>query len=71
MEAGGLSTRSFASRLLGVRAVPCASMAQRHASLRLRRFHFSFADHWDPQRMNFGALRVINDDLVTPLNGFG
>jgi redox-sensitive bicupin YhaK (pirin superfamily) len=35
------------------------------------RFHFSFADYWDPQRMNFGALRVVNDDYVQPKAGFG
>lgn len=35
------------------------------------RFHFSFADYWDPQRMNFGALRVVNDDFVQPRAGFG
>ena len=35
------------------------------------RFHFSFADWWDPARSNFGALRVVNDDLVKPRSGFG
>lgn len=35
------------------------------------RFHFSFADYYDPNRMNFGALRVLNDDLVQPKAGFG
>lgn len=33
--------------------------------------HFSFADYYDPSRMNFGALRVVNDDLVEPQAGFG
>lgn len=35
------------------------------------RFHFSFADWFDPARMNFGALRVVNDDLVKGHAGFG
>jgi redox-sensitive bicupin YhaK (pirin superfamily) len=35
------------------------------------RFHFSFADYWDPNRMSFGALRVVNDDFVQPRAGFG
>lgn len=35
------------------------------------RFHFSFADYHDPRRSNFGALRVLNDDLVKPRAGFG
>jgi redox-sensitive bicupin YhaK (pirin superfamily) len=32
---------------------------------------FSFADYHHPDRMNFGALRVLNDDCVAPGNGFG
>lgn len=35
------------------------------------RFSFSFAEYHDPQRMGFGALRVINDDVVEAGMGFG
>ncbi len=31
---------------------------------------FSFASWFNPQRMNFGALRVLNDDIVVPGAGF-
>lgn len=34
------------------------------------RFSFSFADWYDPTRMGFGALRVINDDVIDPDSGF-
>lgn len=37
----------------------------------LRTSHtFSFADYYDPQRINFGALRVLNDDSIDPGTGF-
>jgi redox-sensitive bicupin YhaK (pirin superfamily) len=32
--------------------------------------HFSFADYFDPKRMNVGALRVWNDDEIAPGAGF-
>jgi quercetin 2,3-dioxygenase len=33
-------------------------------------FHFSFAEYHNRDRMNFGALRVVNDDLVSSGKGF-
>lgn len=32
---------------------------------------FSFANFHDPEKMHFGALRVLNDDTVAPGKGFG
>jgi len=32
--------------------------------------HFSFAGYHDPARMNWGALRVWNDDVIAPQTGF-
>ena len=32
---------------------------------------FSFANYYDPRRVHFGALRVLNDDTVAPGEGFG
>jgi len=32
---------------------------------------YSFANYYNPEKMNFGALRVLNDDLIAPSMGFG
>jgi redox-sensitive bicupin YhaK (pirin superfamily) len=34
------------------------------------RHHFSFADYMDPTRVNWGQLRVWNDDEIAPKTGF-
>ena len=32
---------------------------------------YSFANYYDPERIHFGALRVVNDDIITGGMGFG
>lgn len=34
-------------------------------------YSFSFANYYDPNRINFGALRVLNDDIIQGGEGFG
>jgi redox-sensitive bicupin YhaK (pirin superfamily) len=34
------------------------------------RYHFSFANYHNPERQGFGALRVINDDIIKAGSGF-
>ena len=33
-------------------------------------FHFSFAEYYNPENIQFGALRVVNDDLFDAGGGF-
>lgn len=35
------------------------------------KFSFSFAEYYDPNNLQFGPMRVLNDDIVQPLTGFG
>lgn len=32
---------------------------------------FSFANWYDPEKIHFGMLRVLNDDIISPGKGFG
>lgn len=32
---------------------------------------FSFANFYNPEKVQFGALRVLNDDIIAPKMGFG
>lgn len=32
---------------------------------------FSFASYYNPEKIHFGALRVLNDDVIAPKMGFG
>lgn len=38
----------------------------------LHTYHsFSFGDYYNPEKMHFGRLRVLNDDVIAPGRGFG
>lgn len=33
-------------------------------------YHFSFANYYNEANLNFGVLRVLNDDIISPHTGF-
>ncbi len=35
------------------------------------KYSFSFGNYYNPDKMSFGALRVLNDDTIAPAMGFG
>ena len=49
---------------------PFAGLAHRDHGWLDTRFHFSFADYHDPERMGWGKIRVWNDDTIAPQSGF-
>ncbi len=49
---------------------PFASLGKRDHGWLKPNFHFSFADYHDPDRMNWGNIRVWNDDEIAAQSGF-
>jgi len=49
---------------------PFNSLGGAHHGWLDAKHHFSFADYYDPDRMAWGALRVWNDDTISPKSGF-
>jgi redox-sensitive bicupin YhaK (pirin superfamily) len=49
---------------------PFASLGGAHHGWLDAHHHFSFAEYHDPKRMNWGNLRVWNDDVIAPGSGF-
>ena len=50
---------------------PFESLGQFENDWLKARYHFSFSDYRDPARVQWGALRVWNDDRIKAKSGFG
>lgn len=53
-----------------IKKLPKENMGTSNLGWLESRFHFSFAEYRNPNNINFGVLRVLNDDIVHPQSGF-
>lgn len=53
-----------------IRVYPYESLGRANHGWLDARHHFSFAEYRNPERMGFGPLIVINDDIIKPHAGF-
>lgn len=53
-----------------LRKIESKSMGSSNLGWLRSKFHFSFAEYYNPDNINFGVLRVINDDLIKASTGF-
>jgi redox-sensitive bicupin YhaK (pirin superfamily) len=54
-----------------IQVYPASSRYHADHGWLISNFSFSFADYYDPENMQFGPMRVLNDDVVAPGKGFG
>ena len=53
-----------------LRVIDSGNMGSSNLGWLRSKFHFSFAEYYNPHNIKFGVLRVINDDLVESNTGF-
>jgi quercetin 2,3-dioxygenase len=53
-----------------LRKLPKENMGTSNLGWLESRFHFSFAEYRNPNNINFGVLRVLNDDIIHANSGF-
>jgi redox-sensitive bicupin YhaK (pirin superfamily) len=56
--------------LIMMKKIPFESLAHHDYGWLNTRYHFSFANYYDPKNMGYGMIRVINDDIISPGTGF-
>lgn len=60
----------FKYLLMNVKLYPSNTRGQANYGWLKATYSFSFSEYYNPSRMHFGVLRVLNDDIVAPHSGF-
>ena len=53
-----------------IRRIPMENMGGSNLGWLKSKFHFSFAEYYNEENINFGVVRVINDDIIAGGGGF-
>ncbi len=53
-----------------IKVYPYKELGEVNHGWLLAKHHFSFGEYYNPNKMGFGVLRVINDDTIQPKSGF-
>ncbi|NBV54472.1 MAG: hypothetical protein EBR79_02015, partial [Proteobacteria bacterium] len=53
-----------------ITTIPYSSLGKAEFGWLSARHHFSFGHYYNPEKMGFGILRVVNDDRVSAGTGF-
>lgn len=53
-----------------IKQIPSENMWKSNLCWLKSNFHFSFAEYYNEKNINFGVLRVVNDDVISPGKGF-
>lgn len=53
-----------------IRHIPAEERGKRDFGWLKTSYSFSFGDYYHPEKMSFGALRVLNEDRIAPSSGF-
>ena len=53
-----------------IKKIPCEKMGESNLDWLKSKLHFSFADYYNEKNINFGVLRILNDNIIISNKGF-
>ncbi len=53
-----------------IKVIKNSSRGESNSNWLIARFSFSFGNYYNPERVGFACLRVLNNDIISPKSGF-